>query len=100
MSEKIYYVYFITNKYNNVIYTGVTNDLKRRIWEHREGKTKGFASRYNCRKLVYFEVFGEINDALIREGKLKRYTRERKDELVNRENPAWEDRWEQIAHWN
>ena len=98
MADKSYYVYFITNKYNNVLYIGVTNDLKRRIWEYKTGRGGGFAKKYNCDKLVCYEIFGEINDALNREGQLKKWVRDKKNVLVNRENPLWQDWWESIAH--
>jgi putative endonuclease len=91
-----YFVYVMTNPHNTVLYTGVTNDLTRRVAEHREGKIKGFTSRYNCKKLVYFEPFGSIELAIGREKQLKAGSRAKKEELVQAGNPDWEDLWERI----
>ena len=65
--DKQYYVYFMTNKGNNVIYVGVTNNLKRRIYEHKEKLVEGFTKKYNVVKLVYYEIFEEIEEAILRE---------------------------------
>jgi len=67
MTSKQYYVYIMTNRWNTTLYTGVTSDLKRRVYEHKEKLTKGFTSRYNLTKLVYYEVFDDIANALFRE---------------------------------
>lgn len=91
-----YFVYIMTNAHNTVLYTGVTNDLARRVAEHREGIIKGFTSKYNCNKLVYFEPFGSIELAIGREKQLKAGSRARKEELVQASNPNWSDLWESI----
>ena len=85
------YIYFLTNKYNNVLYTGVTNDLRRRVAEHKAKINKGFTYRYNCDKLVYFEAYVSIVDAIGREKQLKNWKRAWKDELINTTNPEWKD---------
>ena len=66
-----YYIYIMTNKLNTVLYTGVTNDLKRRIYEHKEKLVKGFTKKYNVTKLVYYEVYDDVDDAISREKRIK-----------------------------
>ena len=85
------YVYFLTNKTNTVIYIGVTSNLEKRIYQHKTKTYKGFTSKYNCDKLVYFETFSDINDAIAREKQLKAGNRKRKEELINVNNPEWKD---------
>ncbi|EDP94635.1 GIY-YIG nuclease family protein [Kordia algicida OT-1] len=85
------FVYFLTNKNNTVIYIGVTSNLMKRIYQHKTKSYKGFTSKYNCDKLVYFEEFQSINEAIIREKQLKSGNRKRKEELINKENPEWND---------
>ena len=92
----MYYVYFLTNKSDKVLYIGVTNDLRRRVYEHRQEFVDGFTKRYHTHKLVYYECFNYPRDAIAREKQLKGWRRERKDELVNKTNPQWEDLWERI----
>ncbi len=94
--DKYYYVYLMTNKNNTVIYTGVTNDLKRRAYEHREKLVEGFTKKYNVTKLVYFEIFGDITFALSREKQIKGGSREKKNDLVKTLNPEWRDLYEDI----
>lgn len=86
-----FYVYILTNKWNKVLYIGVTNNLKRRLEEHKNRANKGFATRYNTDKLVYIEHFRYINDAIKREKRLKKWKREWKNELINKVNPEWRD---------
>jgi putative endonuclease len=81
----------LTNWNNKVLYVGVTNDLIRRISEHKSKVVKGFTQKYNLTKLVYFEEFRNINDAIENEKKIKGWLRIKKDELVNQVNPNWED---------
>jgi len=89
--EKQYYVYIMTNKYNTVTYTGVTNDLIRRVTEHKEKIVEGFTSRYGINKLVYYEVADEIGIAIGREKQIKSLSRPNKVLLINKINPKWED---------
>ncbi len=91
------YVYFVTNKSNRVLYTGVTNSLIRRTSEHGGHRGSAFTSKYNCEKLVYFEVFPDIEQAIRREKQLKHFKREWKDELVHAVNPEWRDLTEGLA---
>lgn len=84
---KKYYVYIITNKHNTVFYTGITNKLARRIWEHKNKFVSGFTKKYNIYKLIYYEVFTDIRDALEREKQVKDYRREKKLKLIRRINP-------------
>lgn len=88
MQRKQYYVYVMTNKRRTVFYTGVTNDLIRRIWEHKERVVEGFTKKYNIEILIYFEVFDDIRDALQREKQIKDYRREKKLALIKKMNPT------------
>ena len=86
---KKYYVYIVANKYKNMLYTGVTNDLKRRVDEHFYGKINGFSKKFNCKYLIYYEVHDDINFAILREKKIKSFKREKKDKLITKFNPEW-----------
>jgi putative endonuclease len=88
---KNYYVYIMTNKSDRVIYIGVTNDLVRRVFEHKHKMVKGFTERYNCMKLVHYEDTGDVIEAIKREKQLKNWHRQWKINLVNKNNPEWED---------
>ena len=88
---KNYYVYLLINWNNKVIYVGVTNDLNRRIYEHKNKLISGFTKKYNLNKLVYFEETCDINAAINREKEIKKWRREKKDILVNQINPNWQD---------
>jgi len=81
----------MTNKNNTVIYIGVTSNLIKRVYEHKTRKYKGFTYRYNCDKLVYFEQFSSMNEAIEREKQLKAGNRKRKENLINKENSNWLD---------
>ena len=89
--QKKGYIYFMTNQTNKVLYTGVTNSLKRRVTKHFEGRCSVFTSKYNCNKLVYFEQFPSIEQAIAREKQLKHFKREWKNQLVETINPQWKD---------
>ncbi len=89
--DKNYFVYIMTNKNNTTLYTGVTNSLKRRIWEHKESQVDGFTKRYNIDKLVFFEIHTNIKYALRREKQIKAGSRKKKIELVEKENRHWQD---------
>lgn len=88
---KDYYVYILTNEYHNVMYIGVTNDVKRRVYEHKTGATEGFTKRYNVHKLVYVEHCNDVNAAIAREKQLKNWRREKKNALVESINPDWKE---------
>ena len=87
----LYYIYILTNSNGKVMYIGVTNDLKRRLTEHKSGHIHGFTQKYNIHKLVYFEKYSSINDAIKREKQLKKWRREKKNSLVEEVNPNWID---------
>ena len=91
-------VYMLCNKTRTVLYTGVTNDLVRRVFEHREHvNPESFTARYRVDRLVYYEAFDDIAAAIRREKQIKGWTRARKDALVAGENPTWMDLWPSIA---
>lgn len=96
MLQKSYYVYLITNWNNKVIYVGVTNNLKRRIYEHRNSIHNGFKKKYSVYKLVYFEVCDEIEGALFREKQIKAGSRFKKEQLVKDNNPDFKDLYDSI----
>ena len=89
MLTKVYYVYILTNFINSVLYTGVTNNLVRRVYEHRSHLVKGFTDKYNVTKLVYFEATDDIEGAIFREKQIKGGSRQKKLNLVNSKNPNW-----------
>jgi putative endonuclease len=91
MTDRTYNVYLLTNWNNKVIYVGITNDLERRIYEHKEKLVKGFTEKYNVNKLVYYEQTPDINAALNREKEIKKWRREKKNRLVVNTNPLWRD---------
>ncbi len=91
MLNKNYYVYILTNWNNTVMYIGVTNDLVRRLYEHKNKLYDGFTKKYNLNKLVYFELFFDINEAIKREKEIKKWRREKKNNLVESKNPDWKD---------
>jgi putative endonuclease len=95
MSERQYCVYIMTNSHNTVLYTGVTNDLQRRVLEHRSGKTSRFTKKYNVTKLVYVESGDDINVAIMREKQIKAGSRKKKLELIKSINPEWKDLFEE-----
>jgi len=96
--EKGGYVYLMTNKGNTVLYTGVTNDLGKRIFEHKQKLVEGFTKKYNINKLVYYEVFDEIMEAIAREKQIKGWLRKKKIDLVESMNPTWRDLYEDVAY--
>jgi len=89
-------IYILTNKNNNVLYTGVTINLVKRIWEHKNKIVEGFSKKYNLHKLVYYEFFENINQAIIREKQIKAGSRKKKIDLINKFNPDWKDLYNQI----
>ena len=91
-----YYVYILTNKINSVLYVGVTNNLLRRIEEHKNEIVEGFSKKYKTKKLVYYEKTNDIYEAINREKQLKGWKRDKKNNLINSQNPQWNDLWEEI----
>lgn len=92
----MFYVYILTNKWNRVLYTGVTNNLKRRVFEHREKMVESFTKKYNVTKLVYYEIFPDALSAITREKQIKAGSRQKKIDMINRFNPLWEDLYAKI----
>ncbi|MCP4054065.1 MAG: GIY-YIG nuclease family protein [Mesoflavibacter sp.] len=86
-----YYVYLLSSKKNGTLYIGVTNDLERRMFEHKNKLLSGFTAKYNVNKLMYFEDFQYVNDALKREKQLKNWNRQWKIDLIEKENKEWKD---------
>ena len=94
--QRQYWVYILTNDRNTVLYTGVTSDLLRRVYEHREKLSPGFTSRYNVAKLVYYEQFQDALSAIAREKQIKAGSRQKKIDSINRMNPGWRDLYETL----
>lgn len=94
---KKYYVYIISNKYNSILYVGVTNNLKRRVFEHKEKLVEGFSNKYNCNKLVWYEETGNIESAILKEKQIKKWKREYKENIINNMNQNWIDLYEFIV---
>ena len=92
-----YYTYIMTNLNNNVLYIGVTNDLVRRVYEHRNNLIEGFSKRYRTHKLVYYEIYSSSYDAIAREKQLKGWTRKKKIALIEKDNAEWKDLWDVIS---
>jgi putative endonuclease len=86
-----YYIYILASQKNGTLYIGVTNNIERRVLEHKEKINQGFSSRYNISRLVYFETFQYINDAILREKRLKKWNRQWKINLIEEENKEWND---------
>jgi len=93
---KSYYVYIMANKRNGTLYIGVTNDLIKRVFEHKSDIVQGFTKKYKIHSLVYFEECGEIESAILREKQLKKWNRQWKLELIEKENPQWKDLYEDL----
>ena len=91
------YVYLLANKHNNVLYTGVTSDLIRRVYEHKNKLVKGFTQKYNVDRLVYYEVCANIVVAIEREKQIKAWSRKKKDDLINALNPEWDDLYRSLC---
>ena len=96
MNNKKGYVYIVTNKKDGVLYVGITTNLTRRIYEHRNELTEGFTQKYKLKKLIYFEEYDEYAIAIKREKRLKEWQRQWKIDLIEKENPKWNDLYEQI----
>ncbi len=96
MLNKQYYVYILTTEKNTAVYTGVTNDLIRRIYEHKNDLVNGFTRRYRVHKLVYYEKTEDIRSAIAREKQIKSWNRDKKIAMINRYNPVWQDLYKTI----
>jgi putative endonuclease len=97
MSEKQPAVYFMTNKKYGTIYTGVTSNLVKRIYEHKTSPVNSFTKKYNCKNLVYFEIHSNMYEAIKKEKRLKFYLRQWKIDLIEKDNSEWEDLYDKIC---
>ena len=91
------YVYLLASQRNGTLYIGVTSDLIQRVWQHKQSLIPGFTKKYHVHQLVYYEVYDDIRDAILREKRLKKWRRDWKLELIEAENPEWTDLYEQLA---
>ncbi|TSA31812.1 MAG: GIY-YIG nuclease family protein [Porphyromonadaceae bacterium] len=91
MKTKLFFVYIMASENNRILYVRITNDIQRRVREHQEHLNQGFNWKYNVSKLVYFESFDFVEDAILREKQLKKWNREWKDNLIKKSNPLWND---------
>lgn len=97
LMEKHYYVYILTNKTHTALYTGVTNDIIRRVYEHKEKLIKGFTFKYNVDKLVYYEIHRDVRDAITREKQIKGGSRKKKVALIEGMNSGWKDLYGELV---
>ena len=96
MADKTYYVYILANQSNSVLYIGVTGNLKKRTYEHKNDINPGFTQKYNVHKLVYIERYRDPTIAINREKQLKGWRRSKKEQLINQRNPNWEDLYNKL----
>jgi len=94
---KRFWIYIMASKRNGTLYVGVTNDIARRAWEHREGLVTGFTRKYDVKMLVYYELFEDISAAIHRETRLKKWKREWKKNLIQKKNLEWEDLYDTLS---
>ena len=92
----LYYVYILANKINGPIYIGVTNDLISRVYYHKNNLVDGFTRKYHIHNLVYYEAYNDVSEAITREKRMKKWKREWKIELIEKNNPAWEDLYDHL----
>ena len=93
---KQYYVYILASRKNGTLYIGVTNDLRKRVYEHKEKLVEGFTEKYEVHNLVYYAAYGDVVDAIAREKQLKKWNRKWKLELIEEKNPEWKDLYSEI----
>ena len=96
--SKTYYVYILTNRKNGALYIGVTGDLVARVWQHREGLVEGFTKKYGIGRLIHIEPFDDVGLAIAREKAMKKWRRAWKIELIERDNPDWDDLYLKLNH--
>lgn len=95
--EKQYYVYILASKKNGTLYIGVTNNLIKRVYEHKNNLVDGFTQKYRVHNLVYYEIYNDVYDAITREKRIKKWKRQWKIELIKKFNPEWKDLYEEIS---
>jgi len=95
--NKNYYIYILASRRNGTLYVGITSDLIKRVWEHKNKIAEGFTSKYNVNKLVHYEKFNDVYDAIQREKRLKEWRRKWKLALIEANNPSWSDLYEQVS---
>jgi putative endonuclease len=93
-----YYVYILASKPNGTLYTGVTNNIARRVWEHKQGLVEGFTKKYGVHRLVHWECFSRPQEAIQREKRLKKWNRAWKIQLIESTNPEWKDLYETVMY--
>jgi putative endonuclease len=96
MNTKFYFIYILASKRNGTLYIGITSNLTKRVWEHKNNLIEGFTKKYNVHNLVYFEQTENVQSALLREKQLKKWKREWKIKLIEKNNPQWKDLYEKI----
>ncbi|OGK25141.1 hypothetical protein A3A46_02365 [Candidatus Roizmanbacteria bacterium RIFCSPLOWO2_01_FULL_37_13] len=89
--NKNYFIYFLASKKNGTLYIGISNDLKTRVYQHKKDLVEGFTKKYKVHNLVYYEVFTQVKDAILREKRLKKWKRKWKIKLIEKKNPEWKD---------
>ena len=94
--KKIYYVYILANKRNGTLYTGITSDLALRIYQHKKGIIKGFTKKYNVKILVHVETYTNVQDAILREKRIKKWKRQWKINIIEEHNPNWHDLYDDL----
>lgn len=94
------YIYIVTNKNRTTLYIGVTSHLQARIYEHKSGHGSAFTKQYNCTELIYYEVFDDIESAIVREKQLKKWRREFKNNIISEFNPEWRGSYDEILDYN
>jgi putative endonuclease len=97
MQDKKFYVYILASKKNGTLYIGITNNLVARVFSHKEKHVDGFTEKYNVNQLVYYEIFDDAENAIKREKRLKKYKREWKINLIEKDNPEWNDLFETVC---
>jgi putative endonuclease len=97
MKDKQYYVYIVTNKKNGTLYTGIISDLLKRIWQHKNETIEGFTKKYELKRLVHYEQYMDVNEAILREKRIKKWNRQWKINLIEKNNPNWEDFYPQLV---
>jgi putative endonuclease len=97
-NSRTYFVYILASRHHGSLYVGVTNSLLRRVREHRDGSVPGFTKRYGIKRLVYYEMFGDVREAIAREKEIKKWRRDWRLALIEKENPVWGDLWHRLAN--